>query len=167
MRAQFLNLSYHICSKNKVEKSVKSLHVENSEIHFSSKNCHSKEGFRPRHCVKILSFDYSYSYLEKWIIEKWILDAGKHCFLITAFFCHFDLSFFSYLFCLNFLNLDVAVDWEIISQLIIAAKAKADFIPILSYTSRSRGLKVEFRKAFIAMTCSICSKLRLPVRCTM
>ena len=94
MRAQFLNLSYHICSKNKVEKSVKSLHVENSEIHFSSKNCHSKEGFRPRHCVKILSFDYSYSYLEKWIIEKWILDAGKHCFLITAFFCHFDLFFF-------------------------------------------------------------------------
>ena len=73
------------------------------------------------------------------------------------------LFFFSYLFCLNFLNLDVAVDWEIISQLIIAAKAKADFIPILSYTSRSRGLKVEFRKAFIAMTCSICSKLRLPV----
>ena len=65
------------------------------------------------------------------------------------------ILFFSYLFCLNFLNLDVAVDWEIISQLIIAAKAKADFIPILSYTSRSRGLKVEFRKAFIAMTCSI------------
>ena len=167
MRAQFLNLSYHICSKNKVEKSVKSLHVENSEIHFSSKNCHTKEV-----CISPQAFCKDFVI---WLFLTLKNGSSKNESLMlvnTAFWSLLSsailiLFFFSYLFCLNFLNLDVAVDWEIISQLIIAAKAKADFIPILSYTSRSRGLKVEFRKAFIAMTCSICSKLRLPVRCTM